>query len=174
MSKRGFVFMYLMCSQSTDSKNWWFLISSTLTAPTLFSASVQYLKHTNSRRMIQLSNKPLYTHTLFGQLFTFNTNVFSMWLSCEFVKKIERYIYWNKNAPLHTLISSLWPSLRWGLQVGRRGFPSSSSPSCMSPVASQSRTVGNLNTANKHLKKTAGGIQQHYLQKSTDFGFTNV
>lgn len=34
---------YLMCSQSTDSKNWWLLISSTLAAPIRFSASVQYL-----------------------------------------------------------------------------------------------------------------------------------
>lgn len=35
---------YLMCSQSTDSKNWWLLISSTFAAPILFSASVQYLQ----------------------------------------------------------------------------------------------------------------------------------
>lgn len=59
VSERAFVFMYLMCSQSTDSKNWWLLISSTLTAPTLFSASVQYLKHTNSWLVLKLSNKPL-------------------------------------------------------------------------------------------------------------------
>lgn len=45
-------FMYLMCSQSTDSKNWWLLISSTLTAPILFSASVQYL-NTHSRQTVQ-------------------------------------------------------------------------------------------------------------------------
>lgn len=35
---------YLMCSQSTGSKKAWLFISSMLTAPTRFSASLQYLK----------------------------------------------------------------------------------------------------------------------------------
>ncbi len=35
---------YLICSQSTDSKNWWDLISSTLPDPIRFSASAQNLK----------------------------------------------------------------------------------------------------------------------------------
>lgn len=56
----------------------------------------------------------------------------------------------EENESLHTLISSLWPSPRWGPQAGRRGFLSSSSPSCTSPAASQSRREGSLNTANSH------------------------
>lgn len=51
---------------------------------------------------------------------------------------------------LRTSISSLWPSPRWGLQGGRRGFLSSSSPSCTFPEASQSRRGGSLNTVDGH------------------------
>lgn len=108
---------YLMCSQSTDSKNWWLLISSTLTAPIRFSASVQYLGHEHLSAIIWIT------------------------LCCPLKEK---------NKSLRTLISSLWPSPRWGPQAGRRGFLSSSSPSCMSPAASQSRREGSLNTAGGH------------------------
>lgn len=69
----------------------------------------------------------------------------SLLLECEIIL--------NQTATLQTLISSLWPSLRWGLQVGRREFPSSSSPSCMSPAASLSRRVGNLSRANEDFRK---------------------
>lgn len=78
---------------------------------------------------------------------------------------------WDKSE--HTSISSLWPSQRWGLQAGRQGSPSSSSPSCRSPAASRSRRAGNLNRANNFFfKKNAGGVAVHQVYSYTcDFGF---
>lgn len=52
-----YIYVYLMCPQSTPSKNGWLLISSTPLLPILFSESVQNLKRWGGKKSREHYNK---------------------------------------------------------------------------------------------------------------------